>query len=235
MKAGTAAGDGVRCRRAAIAPKPIAITSRPGPPRLRRTARAGSPTRPLARLSLDAREAFARPYLLDLVKALVGGCARGQLEPRKLAAREDMHVGGHGLRLVERPRPNEVRIRRSVVVAPHVGAASAAEKHFVRPAASALERKRSGRGADRLHEPFFDPDVDHERPAGNPLAIPAMTGVHDQGIVAEPVADVPAGASAGKIPGMSAHQVALLAEWFPVESSRRNRPATLQKQPRPSV
>src|SRR5208282_6842716 len=64
----------------------------------------------LLRFALQSRQAFGRPDFIDLVEDLKRRHVPGKLQPRQLAAGEDMHVGLDRIGLVERARANEPRI-----------------------------------------------------------------------------------------------------------------------------
>src|SRR4029077_1952583 len=90
-----------------------------------------------------------------------------------------------------------------VIAAPHCGAAARAKEHVVGLAGAARQSERLWCHRTRFDVLSFDPDVDHERAAGQTLAVATMAGVHNQWAVGQPVADRLARASAFEIHGSS--------------------------------
>src|SRR5439155_12036882 len=119
---------------------------------------------------------------VDLVERLERWHTLWKVQPRQLAPREDVHIGPDRFRLVERPGTNEqVVAGRTVIAAPYVGSALAAEEHLVIFPAASFECECLRDCPIRFHEFPLDPNIDHERAPGNALAISAVTGMNDEG------------------------------------------------------
>ena len=93
-----------------------------------------------------------------------------------------------------------------MIKAPQVSAAFLAEKDIVGFASTRGQPERLGRDAG-FNELSFDPEIDHECAARDPLAVTTVTGVNDQRALGQLVADGPACTSAGE--GRVAHNLLL--------------------------
>src|SRR5262249_37579346 len=102
-----------------------------------------------------------------------------------------MNIWCDRLRGVERPGAHEQAVAGDdVIAAPYRRAAALAKEDVVRMlAAAARQPERSRRDRAGLDKFRLDPDVDHERAAGQTLTIATVTGVHDQGACGQLVAD----------------------------------------------
>ncbi len=147
-----------------------------------------------------AFEALGRPDLARLVVPFEHACVLGQLEPRRFAAREDVHVGRDRRGIVERTGAEQHRVARSrVVLVPQRGPAFLAAEDIVRFAAAAgWDGKRHGRLTIQLDELAFDPQIDRERGAADLLTIAAMAGMDNHRRVGQPVTHRTARATALK-------------------------------------
>ena len=149
--------------------------------------------------------AFFRPELGELVEGLEGRDAGGELNPRQLAAGEDVHVGCDLLRAVERAGAQQHGVaRRRMVFAPQRGAALGATEDFVRLAAAGGQHDRSGARVVGFDKAPLDPDVEREGAAGEALAVAAVAGVDDQRRRGQPIAHC-----AARAPALAFHRFLL--------------------------
>jgi len=107
-----------------------------------------------------------------------------------------VEIGLHGVRVVQGAGAHEQCPRHRVISAPDRRAAIRAEKHIVRLTAAGFGPERGRLFSGRFDMPALDPDVRREGGAGEPLAIAAMTGMHDQRRVGQLVTSSAAGAPA---------------------------------------
>src|SRR5208282_415814 len=144
--------------------------------------------------------ALGRPDLVDLVARLECRHALRQGQPRQLAARVDVNIRPDRVRCVERPGAHKQAVAgHDVIAAPQGGAAALAKEDVVVLAGTPRQPERLRRHRAGFDELPLDPDVDHERTAGQTLTVATVTGVHDQRTLGQPVSDRSARASALEI------------------------------------
>ena len=126
-----------------------------------------------------ALQAGGRPKLPGVI---VGGEGRDtfrQSDPGELGANINVHVGDQRRRIVKRADADEAKLRDAAVAAPHCYLAGGSAMDFVRTAAIS----RHGdwfRNAGEQDDPVrLDERVEHEGASSLPLAIEAMTAVHE--------------------------------------------------------
>src|SRR5882672_7742304 len=140
---------------------------------------------------------LVRPYLVHLVKFRDHPLLRAERHPRLLRRRKDMDIRRTQARIVHGADAHEAHGRTSFrIIAPDRDLADRAARDAL---ALAARRRRVDQLGLRLE--MFDAirlvdRVQRMHRAGLALAPGAMTGMHDQRLAAQAIADVPAGAAA---------------------------------------
>jgi hypothetical protein len=151
---------------------------------------------PFSERGVEAFETGLGPELAGVVVIPERRHSLRQLEPLRFPPGVDVHVRLQRAGLVERSDAYEPEIGFAPVVAPDRGLTPGAAVDVVR---TVLARHRHGHwfAAEQLDRLSFDDRVEYESAARQPLAVVAMTAVHEHWLVEKLVADGAAGAAAG--------------------------------------